>query len=160
MNSKRIHDVLTPVIIAIAFTLISFVTAQLIPDRTWSNILLLGAMELVCIYVIVAADFNKSRQRFMVFILASQFAFYSVPYSILTWLFTNFNSKTVDDYQDSMYLMYEPVSAVVCSLLLILACLPKGLLNGFSTFARIDFHLSRINDRLGIHLFSIDKAKL
>lgn len=159
MNSKKVYDALLPIIIGFAFTLISYVTSELIPERTWSNILLLGSMELVCIYAISTAKFNKNRQRFMCLILSLQFSLYTIPYALFTWLYTNFNFITVDGVQDSMYQLYEPISAVVCTLLMLLACWPEGALNGFSTFARIDFHLSRINRRLGIYLFSIEKAK-
>ena len=157
MNSKKAQDALLPIIIVFMFTLISYVTATLMPVRTWSNILLLGSMELVCIYAIVIASFNKNRQRLMCLILSLQFLLYTTFYTLVTWVYTNFDA--MDGVHDSFYQMYEPVSGVVCSLLLVVACWPESALNGFSTFARIDFYLGRINNRLGVYLFSVDKAK-
>lgn len=159
MNSKKVQDVLLPAIIVVVFMSISYAVAELIPERTWSNILLLGSMELVCIYSIVISNFNKNRQRFMCLVLSLQFSLYTIPYSVFTWVYFNFNFETVDAVQYSMFIMYEPISNTVCALLLLIACVPGNLINGFSARARIDFHLSRINHGLGIYLFSVDKAE-
>jgi hypothetical protein len=55
MNSKKVRNILLPIIIAITFVLVSFAVSALIPIRTWSNILLLGSMELVGMLLGLAA---------------------------------------------------------------------------------------------------------
>lgn len=158
MNSKKVKNILLPIIIAITFVLVSFSVSALIPIRTWSNILLLGSMELVCIYVIVMARFSRNRQRFMVCVLSLQFVLYTIPYTMASWVGTNFNFNTADIVHDKLFLMYEPASNIVAFLLILLACWPEGLLNGLASSLRVDFYLGRVNSRLGIYLFSVDKA--
>lgn len=158
MNSKKVRNILLPIIIAITFIVVSYSVAIVNDVKSWSNILTLGSMELMCIYVIVNSEFSLNRQRFMTCVLSLQFALCTIPYMLAAWFFVNFNFEVADAAHNTMYLTYEPVSNTVALLLIMIACWPEGSLNGFANYIRADYYLNRVNIRFKANIFSIKEG--
>lgn len=158
MNSKKVKNVLLPIVIVIAFIVVSYSVSIANPIKSIANILMLGSMELACVYAIVRAGFNINRQRFMVCVLSLQFVLCTIPYMFITWLFTNFNFVVADGIHNAMYLTYEPASNAVAFLLIMIACWPEGSLNGLANYIRADYYLNRVNIRFKANIFSIKEG--
>jgi len=145
------------VLLVIAFSALSYLVSEASTSRTWANILILGSIELFFFYLISVWKMNLNKKRFMCCILALQFSLYTTTYSLLTWGYIKFKIDIIDTLHGLVHDAYGPVSLIVCSLLLIVAACPEGMINGLSRILRVNYYLSVLNDRFGVYMFSIEK---
>lgn len=157
MKLSKVNYSIGPVLLVIAFSVISYVVSESSIVRTWGNILMLGSIELFFFYLISRWNMNVNKKRFMCSVLALQFTLYTTTYSLLTWCYVKFKVGVVDWLHDIVHEAYGTVSIVVCLLLLVIAACPEGMINGISRSLRVNFYLSWVNNKLGCYIFSIDK---
>ncbi len=158
MNHNEIRKRLLPFLLALSSGLVSYALADTFDLKTWSNIAMIGLIDFTFFWMIGSAKIDHDRKIFMCCVLAIMMAIFTIPYSIISYIYVHSDSVMMDLTHNIMYETFYPASVVTSFLLIVISMLPKGLIHGISKYTRINYHLGFFCHRVKINIYNINKG--
>ena len=158
MNHNEIRKRLLPFLLAFTSALVSYALTDAFESKTWSNLAMIGLIDFTFLWMISIVKIDHDRKVFMCCVISIMIVIFTIPYSIISYLYIHSPGVVVDFTHNIMYEIFHPASVVTSFLLIIISVLPKGIIHGISNRTRINYHLGFFCHRVKISLYNSKKG--